>query len=486
MDIFFSYSSFSTQGIRPNNQDRILVEKIDIDSDLISFIALADGMGGMAAGHVASSIAIKRLKEIIYQDITSTDSLILTDVRKFIKLLFLEINNSILEDVSLNPNNEGMGTTLTVGFLFSNNEVYIANIGDSRAYLVYSDEIIQITVDHDVITDAKLKGIDTNENINLEMYSNALTRSLGTEDYLDVDIFGPFLLNPGESLLLSSDGFHKFIHENDVLHIFNNFEKDNYLAEKLVNKASLNGSDDNISVISLNYLSEPPIKNSMISKKINIRTYIILILLLFSTSYISYLVVEEYKLQNGSSSKFSSSSPTLNVSEDIHSPSTDIDSIKENNLTQTKLSVDSTLNLIKYKIENENPLALTINLDNNSFSLVADSIEFITKEVSIINNFDRVKADLGSLYVTESKSRIIVVTDSVLNDIDDACHIVQISFLEGNKIKSDSSYIILADQSCNLSFESNILIIFNNIYFKNISDLFKKSPFVSVRINFGE
>jgi len=296
------YAEYSTEGIRATNQDAVFAKTFGKNAaGLKAVFAIADGMGGMAAGNIASKIAINKLKRILLEDLNRNEPQIKNNIREFISDLYSKINDSIIANSLQFPEREGMGTTLTVVFIFSMEKIYVANVGDSRAYTVHEDELVQITNDHDVLTDSKIKGISTDYLLDTGMYDNALTRSLGDIDYTDVDIFGPLYLKKRESILLSSDGFHRFISENEILNGFFSGNDLFTIIKEIANQALNNGSNDNISVIGARFSdSSKEIAKNFISRKTKKKSGLIILLsiLVFLLVYVSYLTYKEYNRNN--------------------------------------------------------------------------------------------------------------------------------------------------------------------------------------------
>lgn len=231
------YSRISVAGKRRHNEDSCIAAKIG-DGLLL---AVADGIGGHAAGDVASKIAIDSLRSefsLNYRD--DMDS-------RLLEKLFMKAFESADEKVSEQAvgDKSGMGTTLVAAFVRSS-EVVIANTGDSRAYL-FSGGLRQLTVDHSLVQELFEKGVIDAEKKRSHPMKNVITRSVGGD--FKVDVYHTEI-NTGEILLLSSDGLHDYVDEDEISETLSSGATANETARQLV-KSALPVSEDNISVVVL-------------------------------------------------------------------------------------------------------------------------------------------------------------------------------------------------------------------------------------------
>jgi PPM family protein phosphatase len=234
--------------LRPNNEDAILT---DIETGLV---IVADGMGGYKAGEIASGIAI----EIIQGFIASG----LKDIRKkhgisdsgyshesvLLRNAIVRANEVIHDTAKSQPQCEGMGTTIVTA-LFYNNRVSIAHVGDSRVYRLRHGYFEQITTDHSLLQELVVRGFYTMEEARQSLNKNLVTRALGIEPTVQVDLLEDVAL-PGNIYLLCSDGLHDMVLEPDI-HLTVDTFSDNLeiAAQQLVKLANDNGGRDNISVV---------------------------------------------------------------------------------------------------------------------------------------------------------------------------------------------------------------------------------------------
>jgi len=223
------YFGLSVKGRRENNEDAYMIEKI---RDFYVF-AVADGLGGHEAGEVASNLAILELKETLKRH----DG----DLRDLLVRGFEKANDEILFQNKVRRTN--MGTTLTA-CIVKDFKGIIANVGDSRAYVI--DDGIWHTKDHSYVQELLDSGIITEEEAFKHPYRNIVTRVIGLEEDLKVDVYEVDLR--GKVLLLSTDGLHDYVRDYKIREIVMNFEPERACKE-LVEEALNSGSGDNITVV---------------------------------------------------------------------------------------------------------------------------------------------------------------------------------------------------------------------------------------------
>lgn len=233
MTLFHSRSAATTiQGRRPSNQDAVVDTRLPDGRHLV---AVADGMGGHRSGEVASALAI----EMLVRELRDGGSL---------RDAVLAANNEVFEQASLDLSRAGMGTTLVA--LLRTEAVYeIANVGDSRAYRIDSHGIHRISVDHSFAEEASSRALMGPDEIARSPWRNALTRSLGTQERVDVDLFGPFeIAGRPHAVMLCSDGLYRALNEKAAWHHLVAAPDPATAARVLTDLALRHGSDDNISV----------------------------------------------------------------------------------------------------------------------------------------------------------------------------------------------------------------------------------------------
>lgn len=212
---------------------------------------VADGMGGHAAGEVASEIAVDAVTNVYYQD----DS---DDVATSLLHAIKRANALIHQRAAENMLRSGMGTTCVAAVL-RGNMAYIANVGDSRAYLVRGGRVRQISQDHSWVAEQVRAGLLTEEQARNHAQRNVITRCLGTQADVDIDVF-PEPLEENDALVLCSDGLSGYISDDDILKTVEQAGPQESVYH-LIEQANENGGPDNITAIVVRVLEvgwEPP------------------------------------------------------------------------------------------------------------------------------------------------------------------------------------------------------------------------------------
>ena len=223
---------------RKVNQDMIFYSDKPV-GNLPNLFIVADGMGGHKAGDYASDFAVKSFLEHIKS--SGKDN--------FITLMneaLQKTNAALFAKAKENPDFEGMGTTFVAATL-KGNQLYVLNVGDSRLY-VSGDRFTQITRDHSWVEEMVTKGEMAREEARKHSRKNLITRAVGADEEVMADFF-EVCINPGEIIILCSDGLSNMIENNDIHEIL---KKDILLEDKgkmLVATANNNGGTDNISVV---------------------------------------------------------------------------------------------------------------------------------------------------------------------------------------------------------------------------------------------
>ncbi len=227
---------------RQHNEDNVAYI-IPKDEQLLAtkgaLFIVADGMGGHAAGEVASEIAVNTVCTLYYQD---TDPNVPTNLMRAIKYA----NAAIHQRASENAQHRGMGTTCVAAVL-RGDTAFIANVGDSRAYLVRRGLVKQVTQDHSWVAEQVRMGNMTEEQAHMHEMRNVITRSLGPFPDVDVDIFAE-QLEEGDALVLCSDGLSGMMTDIDILRIVESFSLRECVF-RLVEYANAQGGADNITAI---------------------------------------------------------------------------------------------------------------------------------------------------------------------------------------------------------------------------------------------
>ncbi len=237
------FGATDTGLVRKLNEDNFLISGFE-ENKPSGFCILADGMGGHNAGEVASGMATEIIaNELLASDITDDESSIVSQLTASLDYA----NNAVYEKSLSVPDNSGMGTTTVVAYI-SNDVAYVANIGDSRAYLIESENITQITVDHSIVQKLLDSGSITPQEARNHPEKNIITKALGTEPYESCDIY-ELSLRQGDKLLLCSDGLSDMLEDNEIKEIINEFKSAEDAVNELIVRANAHGGKDNITAV---------------------------------------------------------------------------------------------------------------------------------------------------------------------------------------------------------------------------------------------
>lgn len=205
--------------VRDHNEDNYLVDK------KLALFVVADGMGGHAAGEVASALAVRTVHEEIrkqrelIEDFDSgargASAVSARDVLNLLEFCVQRACARIHEEAAADSHKRGMGTTLSA-MLFVGHKGFIAHVGDSRIYLARDGRVQQVTEDHTVFNELIKRGKLSREQIEKVAHKNAITRAVGVYERVEVDTLAIEVL-PGDVFLLCSDGLHGYLDGNDTL-----------------------------------------------------------------------------------------------------------------------------------------------------------------------------------------------------------------------------------------------------------------------------
>lgn len=224
---------------RKMNQDYVFASGEAV-GNLPNLLVVADGMGGHNAGDYASSHAVQRLVDEIRQDENYNPI-------KVIRHAIEVANMEIFETAHNNMELRGMGTTIVVSTIVGD-YIYVANVGDSRLYIV-DDKIQQITKDHSLVQEMVRMGEISAEEARIHPDKNIITRALGAEKRIDVDFFD-MKLQPNSFILMCSDGLSNMVEDYRIQEIIQNAEYNlDQKGEILLQEANRNGGKDNIAVV---------------------------------------------------------------------------------------------------------------------------------------------------------------------------------------------------------------------------------------------
>ncbi|MBC8590459.1 Stp1/IreP family PP2C-type Ser/Thr phosphatase [Wansuia hejianensis] len=230
---------------RENNQDSFFASA---NSEFPLFI-IADGMGGHKAGEKASSMAVDIIKNKFSLMIREFD--VKKDINLLIKSSIKKANEKIYLKSLERLEYQGMGTTITLAYILDN-YIYIGNVGDSRAYYISKDEILQITEDHSLVNELVKNGSITNEEAKTHPQKNVITRAVGTSNNVKIDTY-KYKYEMGDFLLLCSDGLTNMVDEMEILNIINGSNSLVDACQRLISMAKNNGGFDNITVVAIKF-----------------------------------------------------------------------------------------------------------------------------------------------------------------------------------------------------------------------------------------
>ena len=254
-----------TGKVREHNEDTIA-----FDADL-GLMVLADGMGGYNAGEVASGIAVKTIVNLVRdsadrEDLSATDQATgLTRRSIVLRDAVLRANKVIFQTAKTQPQCEGMGTTV-VGALFYDDRVTIAHVGDSRMYRVRGNKLEQVTSDHSLLQELVDRGFYSPEEAQRAANKNYVTRALGVEPSVEVEIQED-VVQKGDRYLICSDGLSDMVEDADIHLTVNTFGANlDTVAKQLIQLANDNGGRDNVSVLMAQVMESFPARRGVMDK----------------------------------------------------------------------------------------------------------------------------------------------------------------------------------------------------------------------------
>ncbi|MBK5253775.1 MAG: Stp1/IreP family PP2C-type Ser/Thr phosphatase [Peptostreptococcaceae bacterium] len=231
---------------RKNNEDYVKIV------DEIGLYLLADGVGGSRSGEVASKETVESFANYLrlrIGDVKEEFDVIslLEEAMDFVNMKIHILSNG-------NKEHEGMATTFVYAIIKDGN-AYIGNVGDSRAYLIHNEEIIQITDDHTYVNELVKAGLLTKEEARKHTKKNIITRAIGADEVLKADLF-TLPIEVGDKIVLCSDGLYDELTDEDILKITNKHEDMQICAKELIEVANNCGGNDNISTICIKIMEE--------------------------------------------------------------------------------------------------------------------------------------------------------------------------------------------------------------------------------------
>ena len=239
---------------RKGNEDSLY-----LDDDQKLYV-VADGMGGHQAGEVASMLVVETIRDYMrrfkeeaeesVEELSDADEALSKEANRLLSGIRLA-NQGVHHVAQSKESYRGMGSTVSAVY-FTDEELIVANVGDSPIYLIHRDQIEQISVTHNVVTEQAAIDPEAVRNIG-ERFKHMLTRAMGIEETVDPDVSEiPYF--KGDKLVISSDGLTDKVPPDEILAIVQR-EKPERACQQLVDLANARGGDDNITIIILNVKS---------------------------------------------------------------------------------------------------------------------------------------------------------------------------------------------------------------------------------------
>lgn len=223
--------------IRPNNEDIYRI------SEIHHYCLIADGMGGAAAGEVASQIFADTAKEVL----CGFDGGAEKDAISMVQSTFNLANKKILNHVQRNPCDQGMGCTAEL-LVFFNSGFVVGHVGDSRTYRLKKNRLKQLTKDHSLVQDQLDKGLISQEEARQHAMRNVILRAVGVNDSITIDVIKG-KKSKGDLFLLCSDGLTDMVDDSDILGILRDSRPLKNKSDELICLAKAAGGKDNVTVV---------------------------------------------------------------------------------------------------------------------------------------------------------------------------------------------------------------------------------------------
>ena len=241
--MIYQFHSQTDPGLaRENNEDSVTYD------DPTSLTVLADGMGGYNAGEVASGMATAFIRSEMSRWLSQVGKTAnAREVRRALEICVDNANRSIFNAANSNPQYAGMGTTLVVGVCHEA-RLMIGHIGDSRCYRLRGEEFAQITKDHSLLQEQMDAGLITAEQAATSLNKNLVTRALGVEDSVLLEV-NEHRVEVGDVYLMCSDGLSDMVDDAGIAQILKTADTMELKAQALVAAANAAGGRDNISVL---------------------------------------------------------------------------------------------------------------------------------------------------------------------------------------------------------------------------------------------
>lgn len=229
--------------VRRSNQDSYAAGELP---GSIAWAVVCDGMGGANGGEIASAMAVKHISEQISMGMRQGMSN--QSIKNMLEASIFTANANIYDMSRANEQLRGMGTTV-VAAVVSEGVAHISHAGDSRAYLVNHERIVQLTKDHSVVQELVESGELTSDEAMQHPKKNIITRALGVQKSISVD-YCEVRMKQGDIILICTDGLTNYLNAEEIYRLTSSDET-YYVAEKLISNANAKGGGDNITVVAI-------------------------------------------------------------------------------------------------------------------------------------------------------------------------------------------------------------------------------------------
>lgn len=227
---------------RENNEDSVTYD------GAAQIAVLADGMGGYNAGEIASGMATAFIKSEMSRWLAEAGGHAKArEIRRALEICVDNANRSIFNAANSNPQYHGMGTTLVVA-VFQDSKMLLGHIGDSRCYRLRAGAFQQITKDHSLLQEQIDAGLLTLEQAANSTYKNLVTRALGVDDTVLLDL-SEYEVQPGDLYVMCSDGLSDMVDDAEIANIVDGEQTMDEKSDALIDAANRHGGRDNISVL---------------------------------------------------------------------------------------------------------------------------------------------------------------------------------------------------------------------------------------------
>ncbi len=235
-DLVLRVGARSARGLRSNNEDRYVADPTN------HVFLVADGMGGQDYGEQASGMAAEIIPRIL------TDLAPREEPGQAVLKALDEANQAIIEAGRHQPTRKKMGTTAVLAFQ-QKDQVYVAGVGDSRAYLIRANRVEQLTIDHTVADALKRNGTLTDKQAQESPWRNVLYKFLGCTEVSEATSVRPLTPHDGDVLVLATDGLTNHVSDDDLREGARQFHDPQHWADHLVDLALKRGSRDNVTCV---------------------------------------------------------------------------------------------------------------------------------------------------------------------------------------------------------------------------------------------